>query len=158
MANEPLPPGVTVTSDDASISATVEVDASPADVFDFVRRPANHAIISGDGTVRTTTSGPEVLGPGDKFGMNMKMGVPYRISSTVKEFDQDHVIAWCHLGGHRWRWTIEPLGDDRSRVTETYDQSTARFPPALRLMGYPKRHRDNVAKSVANVADHFRSA
>ena len=33
--------------------------------------------------------------------------------------------------------------------------STAAFPPALRIMGYPKRHLPNVAQSVANVRDHF---
>jgi hypothetical protein len=40
-------------------------------------------------------------------------------------------------------------------VTETFDLSTARFPPALRIMGYPKAHQKNVAASVAHVAAHF---
>ena len=31
--------------------------------------------------------------------------------------------------------------------------STARFPPALRLFGYPERHRDNVVGSVTNLID-----
>lgn len=155
MPNAQLPPGVTVTSDSNSISASIEVDAPAADVFDYVRRPANHAAISGDHTVRDSRFGPEVLGAGDKFGMNMKLGVPYRITSTVKEFEQDRRIAWAHFNGHRWRWTVEDLDDGRSRVTETFDLSTARFPPALRLIGFPARHRDNVARSVANVAAHF---
>jgi hypothetical protein len=42
---------------------------------------------------------------------------------------------------------------DRTNVTETFDMSTSRFPPGLRLLGYPGRHRDNVARSVANVVD-----
>lgn len=155
MANAQLPPGVTVTSDDNSISASIEVDAPPAEVFDFIRRPANHPEISGDGTVKGDRSGPEVLSEGDKFGMNMKLGVPYRMTSTVKEFEQDRLIAWAHPGRHRWRWTIEPLDGGRSRVTETFDLSTALVPPALRLIGFPKRHHDNVAESVANVAAHF---
>jgi hypothetical protein len=33
--------------------------------------------------------------------------------------------------------------------------STAKFPPALKLMGYPKRHEDNVAGSVRNLIAHF---
>ena len=155
MANEQLPPGGTVTSDRNSISASVEVDAAAAEVFDYLRRPANHPDISGDGTVRGTRSGPERLGDGDRFGMRMKLGVPYPMSSTVKEFEQDRRIAWAHLGGHRWRWSVEPLDGDRSRVTETFDLSTSRFPPALRAAGFPNRHRDNVARSVANVAQHF---
>lgn len=155
MGNAALPAGVTVTADRNTISATTEVDASAAEVFDFVRRPANHPTISGDGTVKESRFGPEVLGDGDKFGMNMKLGVPYRMTSTVKEFEDGRLIAWAHPGRHRWRWTVEPLGEDRCRVSETFDLSTAVFPPALRLVGFPNRHRDNVARSVANVAAHF---
>lgn len=146
---------MTVEGDTAS--ASVVVAASPHEVFEFLRRPANHPAISGDATVKGTRVGPEVLGDGDRFGMNMKVaGVPYRISSQVKEFEEDRLSAWAHFGGHRWRWTIEPEGDG-SRVTEPFDLSTALAPmrPGLRLAGFPGRHRDNVAGSVANVRDHF---
>ena len=81
--------------------------------------------------------------------------VPYRVTSKVVEFDEDRVIAWCHIGGHRWRWELEPAGDSQTRVTETYDQSTAKAPFLLRITGYPKRHLPNVANSVANVAAQF---
>ena len=131
-------------------------DAPRADVFDYVRRPANHQAISGDASVRDTTSGPEVLGEGDRFNVRMKQfGVPYRMTSKVVEHVQGTKIAWCHLGGHRWRWEMEATPEGSTRLTETYDQSTARAPFALRLVGYPGRHRDNVARSVANVRDHF---
>jgi len=140
-----------------TVSASADVAASPHEVFEYVRRPANHAEISGDGTVQGSPNGAEVLGPDDKFGMSMKLGfIPYRVTSKVVEFEDDRRIAWCHLGGHRWRWDVEPAGDG-ARVTLTYDQSTAKFPPALRLVGYPERHRPNVEKSVANVAAHFAS-
>ena len=138
-----------------TLAASADVDASPHEVFEYVRRPANHAEISGDHSVRGTVQGPEVLEMGDRFGMSMKVAVPYRITSKVVEFEPDHLIAWCHLGGHRWRWQVDPRDVGGSRVTLTYDQSTAKFPPALRLVGYPERHRDNVEQSVANVAAHF---
>ena len=93
-----------------SASATAIVDAPPAEVFDFIRRPANHPEISGDESVRGNISGPELLGPGSEFGMSMKVGVPYRMTSKVVEFDEDRVIAWRHFGGHRWRWELEPVG------------------------------------------------
>lgn len=147
-----LPEGVTTSIDRDSVSATTTVAAAASEVFDFLCRPANHVALSGDESVRGTVSGPEVLGPGDRFGMSMKLGVPYRISSKVVEYEQDQRIAWCHLGGHRWRWEIEPAGEGRSRITETFDLSTAKVPPLLRVLGYPKRHEENVAESVAKVA------
>lgn len=140
-----------------TVSATAVVDAAPEEVFEFIRRPANHPEINGDGTVRGSISGPEALSLGDRFGMNMRMGVPYHVRNKVVEFEPGRRIAWCHFGGHRWRWEVEPAGEGKSRVTETFDLSTALFPPALRLMGYPKGHEKNVSGSVANVAAHFAS-
>jgi hypothetical protein len=153
-----IPEGVTTSITDNSVSATAVVDAPPPVIFEFLRRPKNHPLISGDESVRGNISGPELLEPGSRFGMSMKVGVPYRISSKVVEFDQDRLIAWCHLSGHRWRWQLEPAGTGRTRVTETYDQSTAKVPFLLRAIGYPKRHESNVANSVANVAAHFSSS
>jgi uncharacterized protein YndB with AHSA1/START domain len=155
MASSSAPDGVTTNLEQDSVSATVLVDAPPPDVFDFIRRPANHAKISGDHTVRDNISGPEALGPDSAFGMKMKFGLPYRMKSHVVEFDENRVIAWCHLSGHRWRWELEPSGEGQTRLTETYDQSTARVPFVLKATGYPKRHTANVANSVANVAAHF---
>jgi hypothetical protein len=154
MANS-LPDGVTTSIDDNTVSASAVVDATPAEVFDFLRRPQNHAAISGDESVRGNVSGPEVLGPGSTFRMSMSVIAPYRISSKVVEFDEDRVIAWSHLGGHRWRWELEAVGESQTRVTETFDQSTAKVPFVLRIAGYPKRHLPNVANSVANVAARF---
>lgn len=150
-----LPDGVTTELRDDSVSATAVVDATPEAVFDFLRRPANHSIISGDHSVRDAISGPEQLRDGDRFGMKMKVGVPYRIRNTVVEYEEGRRIAWCHPGRHRWRWEVEAAEGGRAKVTETFDLSTALFPPALRIFGYPKRHEANVARSVANVRDHF---
>jgi len=145
---------VTTTITEDTVSATGIVPATPAAVFDFLRRPANHSELSGDGTVKGSRTGDEELSMDSRFGMKMKVGVPYRVSSKVVEFEQDHLIAWCHFGGHRWRWELEPV-DGGTQVTETFDMSTAKFPPALRLAEYPKRHEDNVADSVRNLIAHF---
>jgi hypothetical protein len=151
------PDGVTTSVGHDTASASAVVAASPHDVFEFLRRPANHTIVSGDHSVRGTKTGPDVLSMGDRFGMKMKLGVPYSITSKVVEFEQDRLIAWAHVGGHRWRWELVPNDDGTTTVTETFDMSTAKFPPGLRLAGYPKRHEPNVAGSVANVRDHFAS-
>lgn len=144
-------------SDNLTASASATVAASAADVFDFIARPANHAEISGDESVKGERHGPERLtAEGDQFGMRMKMyGLPYRITNTVMEYEDGRKIAWCHPGKHRWRWEIEPIDGSSCTVTETFDMSTSPAKPVLRLMGYPKRHESNVEKSVANVAAHF---
>ena len=136
-------------------SATATVDASPAEVFAFLRDPANHPVINGDGSVRGSRGGSRQLSEGDRFGMSMKIGVPYRIASTVREFAPDRRIAWSHIGGQRWRWELSPTDDGRTEVSETFDLSTALVPPVLRLLGFPARHERNVERSVANVAAHF---
>ncbi|MBA3984914.1 MAG: SRPBCC family protein [Acidimicrobiia bacterium] len=150
-----VPDDVTTKRDRDTVSATAVVESTPEEIFEFLRRPANHAVISGDGSVRDTTGGDERLAAGSRFGMKMKIGVPYRVSSKVREFEENRTIAWSHFGGHRWRWVLEPTGAGATRVTETFDQSTAVFPPGLRLAGFPKRHEANVARSVANLRDHF---
>jgi uncharacterized protein YndB with AHSA1/START domain len=144
---------ISTALDRDTVRATGYVPAPPRQVFEYLRRPANHRKISGDQSVRGTFAGPPVLGPGDRFGMRMHVVVPYRVTSTVVEFEPHQRIAWCHFGGHRWRWELEPAGDG-TKVTETFDQSTARgpLPALLRWSGYPRKHRRNVATSVARLA------
>lgn len=146
-------------ADDMTASATTHVDATAEAVFDFIRRPANHAEISGDGSVKGDRQGAEVLSAeGDRFGMSMKMfGLPYRITNTVVEYEDGRRIAWCHPGKHRWRWEVEPVATGGCNVTETFDMSTSPLRPALKVLGFPGKHQDNVQRSVANVAKHFAS-
>lgn len=144
---------------DNTVSASALVDASPAEVFAFISRPASHPEISGDESVKGERHGPEQLtGVGDRFGMRMKMyGLPYRITNTVVEFEAGKRIAWCHPGKHVWRWEVEPASGGGTKVTETFDMTPSPIKAGLRVMGYPKGHQDNVEKSVANVAAHFAS-
>lgn len=145
------------TTTASTTSATAVVDATPAEVFAFLRDPANHPIISGDGSVRRSRAGSRQLSKGDRFGMDMKLGLPYPISNRVLEFEQDRRIAWANPGGQLWRWELAATEDGRTQVTETFDVSTARpgYEQVLRLLGFPGRHERNVERSVANVAEHF---
>lgn len=140
-----------------TVSATATVNAPADEVFAYVSRPGNHPDISGDQSVKGDRHGPEQLSEiGDRFGMRMKMyGLPYRITNKVVEFEAGRKIAWCHPGKHRWRWEVEPIDESTCTVTETFDMSTSPLKVGLRLLGYPEGHRDNVARSVANVAAHF---
>lgn len=146
---------VTTEVDKDTASATAVVDAPAEAIFDFLRRPANHPALNGDGSVRGSRVGPDVLGPGDRFGMNMRAGLPYRMTNRVVEFEENRRITWRPLGGHLWRWVLEPLDDGRTRVTGTFDLSRSSIGFLLRLGGMPGHHKGNLAKSVLNVKAHF---
>ena len=109
-------------SEARSVSASVMVSASPADVFDLLRRPGRHGEFDGSGTVKSVVNGPEVLEDGSTFTMSMRMGLPYRIRNRVVEFEADRRIAWRHFGKHRWRYELEEV-EAGCRVTETFDYS-----------------------------------
>ena len=116
------------------ISRSIVVDASAERIFDLLADPRRHAEFDGSGSVKGSVSGPERLSLGAKFGMDMRLVVPYRIGNQVKEFDEGRRIAWAHIGGHRWRYELQPLPDGGTRITETFDATTARSARALKLM------------------------
>ncbi|GMA21912.1 SRPBCC family protein [Arsenicicoccus piscis] len=104
------------------ISHTRVVPAPAQQIFDLLADPAQHPVIDGSGTVRgSTESRPERLHLGSTFGMTMRIGVPYRIANRVVEFEEGQVIAWRHFAGHRWRYLLEPIDDEHTRVTEEFD-------------------------------------
>jgi len=134
------------------VSATTTIAAPPATVFAILADPRQHARIDGSGTVRGALSGPERLELGSEFGMEMKMGAPYKIKNRVVEFEDDRLIAWRHIGTHRWRYELEPV-DGGTRVTETWDLShcngLTRW--VLGVMGYPKRHQQGIEQTLVNL-------
>lgn len=131
-----------------SVSVSRLINA-PADViFDVLADPARHAEIDGSGTVRGAKGeSSQRLELGSKFGMKMKMIVPYEMSSTVVEFEENRRIAWAHFYKHRWRYELEEV-DGGTMVTETFDWSTALIPKSIELMGYPKSHPKHMAKTL----------
>ncbi|MEZ5244063.1 MAG: SRPBCC family protein [Acidimicrobiales bacterium] len=134
-----------------SVSRSRLIHASPEAIFAIVSSPAGHVRIDGSGSLRDSIEGPDHLTLGDKFRMDMKMGVPYKMWSTVVEFEQDRLIAWAHFGKHRWRFELEPVGDS-TMVTHTFDWSTARSPKFIELMGYPKKHPANLEATLERLA------
>ncbi|MBK6669175.1 MAG: SRPBCC family protein [Actinobacteria bacterium] len=129
------------------VSVSRTIAATPAAIFAVLSDPSLHAVIDGSGTVQGAHSNERQLRLGSKFSMGMRMGVPYRISNEVVEFEQDRLIAWRHLGGHRWRYELRPV-DGGTEVTETFDWSTSRAPKAIELAGYPRRHVPNMERTL----------
>jgi hypothetical protein len=112
----------TVDAGPHQVSRSVEVHASPAELFAIVADPRRHSELDGSGTVGNNIRGPAPLHLGARFSTKMKMfGLPYRITSTVTDLTPDRLIEWRHPLGHRWRWEFEPVSPTRTRVTETFD-------------------------------------
>ena len=117
---------------DTENSVSVErVIPAPADqIFALIADPVRHHDIDGSGSVREAKDVPAQLQLGSKFGMKMKLGIPYSMVSTVIEFEPNRRIAWqtwppigAFMGGGRiWRYELEPV-DGGTRVRETWDIS-----------------------------------
>ena len=136
-----------MTDNDQQVSVSRVIDAPPEDIFAVLTDPAQHPVIDGSGTVKATSSGDERLELGSKFGMKMRIGLPYRIGNTVVEYEPDRLIAWRHAGRHRWRYELEPV-DGGTKVTETFDYSTALTPWAYEWAKIPDGHEGNIEATL----------
>ncbi len=137
-----------------SVSRSAIVAAPPAEVFALLADPRRHAEIDGSGTVKGLVQGPDRLSLGDRFGMRMRLGVPYVISNEVVELEPDRRIAWRHVGHHVWRYELEPT-DGGTRVTESFDWAHARAPLALELLGIPARNARSIDATLERLAARF---
>lgn len=117
-------------------------------VFNLLADPRRHPDFDGSGTVTSSVSGPARLSLGDRFGVGMKIKVPYRISNTVVEFEEDRRIAWRHFGRHRWRYELEPTSDGGTKVTETFDWSTALAPALIDRSSFPAANARGIEKTL----------
>ena len=143
------------------VSVERVVHAPAAEIFAVIANPSRHHEIDGSGTVRNAkgSSGPVALG--DRFGMSMKMGVPYAMESQVVEFTQDRLIAWRTtgptrlgrvVGGRIWRYELEPA-DDGTLVRETWDITgeSAFTKPGVRRLA--SKTRENMAATLDRIED-----
>ena len=110
-------------------AARITINAPAHVIFDLVANPAAHQRFDGSGTIQRSISGPDRLFLGAKFGMAMKIKVPYRIKNTVVEFEENKKITWCHLMKWTWCYELEAVGPNQTIVTESFDASKiAAFP------------------------------
>lgn len=135
-----------------TVTAERLIAASPQRVFDLLADPSMHPVLDGSGTVKRSLDGnPERLRLGAKFGMGMRLGVPYRIRNTVVEFEEGRRIAWRHFGGHRWRYELEPA-DGGTRVKETFDYTKGISRLYIGLTGFAERNRRGMEATLERLA------
>ena len=137
------------------LSATKVVPATPQQIFDLLADPAQHPTIDGSGSVRKAQpSAPTRLSLGARFGMDMKIGVPYKITNEVVEFDEPKQIGWRHFGGHIWRYILEPV-DGGTLVTEQFDWNKSKSPLVLKLQGALHKNQKSMEATLERLAAHF---
>lgn len=131
------------------------IAASPNQVFDVLADPRMHQVFDGSGSVRNPRGRyPDRLFLGAKFNMNMRIGLPYRMTNTVVEFEEGHRIGWRHVGGHVWRYILTPEGSG-TRVREEFDYSTNRARPLLKVMNAVVRNEQAIVATLAKLERHF---
>jgi uncharacterized protein YndB with AHSA1/START domain len=135
------------------VSRDIVIDAPPSVVFALLADPRRHADFDGSGTVHSSVSGPSRLSLGDRFGVEMKIKLPYRISNTVVEFEEDRRIAWRHFGRHRWRYELEATPEGGTRVTETFDWSTALAPALIDRTSFPAANARGIEKTLPRLKE-----
>jgi Polyketide cyclase / dehydrase and lipid transport len=141
------------------ISRSVEVNAPASELFAIVADPRRHRELDGSGLVRDNVRGPERLGPGARFSTNMRLGLPYRITSTVTAFKPDQLIEWSHPFGHRWRWEFAAVTPTTTRITETFDyREAAPLTHWLRfyaVSGFAKRNTAAIETTLSRLSDRY---
>ena len=146
-----------MTHDASAKIVSVErfIPAAPGLIFELLADPRQHGVFDGSGSVKSArVSAPARLSLGAEFAMDMKIGVPYKMTNTVVEFEENRRIAWRHVGGHIWRYILEPV-DGGTRVTEQFDYKTNRSPLFLKIMRAIPNNEKAMTKTLENIERHF---
>ena len=120
------------------VSASCEIAASADKIFTLIADPAEQPRWDGNDNLRHAAAGQRVRAVGDVFTMTLRRGGVRE--NRVVDFAEGRRIAWRpnvpgrQPPGHLWRWDLEPIDRNRTRVTHTYDWTEltdrSRFPRA----------------------------
>ena len=85
----------------------------------------------------------------------IRYGRPYQVI-----FTENRVVEWQHPLGHRWRWELTPLGEDRTQVTETFDYSRVGSlrGRGLEIYGAPARNAKGIEATLRQLQERFPAA
>jgi hypothetical protein len=145
-----------MTSDPAKVVSRSTIVPAPAQmIFDLLADPRRHGEIDGSGSIQSAQiDAPERLSLDATFGMQMKIGVRYKITNTIVEFEEGKTIAWRHFGGHIWRYILEPV-DGGTKVTEQFDWNKSKSPLILKLRKSPQDNAKSIEKTLENLVKRF---
>ncbi|WP_151524189.1 SRPBCC family protein [Serinicoccus kebangsaanensis] len=139
---------------------------APADaVFAVLADPGRHAAIDGTGWVERSLQEEQLREPGQLFRVRMfhpeHPDGNYDIVNEVLDLDAPHVISWrpgyvgsdgeLEFGGWVWRYDLEQLGPDRTRVVLSYDWSAV-GPGPRGYLDFPPFPQDHLPRSLEHLA------
>lgn len=152
--------------DDRRVVVERDINASAERIFDVLADPRRHPVIDGSGAVLDPTiAAPRRLSQGATFRMRMRShpasadpahllqaGIALasrgRLKITVVEFAEPRRIAWRNFGGHIWRYELEPITEESTRVREIFDYATNRTPWLLELVGFPTKNKASMTRTL----------
>ena len=146
-----------------SISVERIIHAPADQIFALIADAGKHSSFDGSGTVDRSAQPTQPLTLGSTFSMSMRgrpesLFLPYRTTNTVIEFETDRRIAWKTtmgplglIGGRIWRYELEPA-DGGTLVRETWDVSSDRQRPMLKMGAMPRQAEDGMRATLERIA------
>ena len=144
--------------EDADVARVVSVSrmvaAPAARIFELIADPSHQPRWDGNDNLAEAPQGQRVHRAGEVFTMILTKGGVRE--NHVVEFAEARRIAWLPAEpgqqppGQLWRWELEPVGTDYTRVTHTYDWS--RLEDEGRLARARATTADRLAASIDRLA------
>lgn len=138
------------------VTATREIAAPAEVIFELIADPAQQPRWDGNDNLAEAAPGQRVRGDGDVFTMtNTNGGVR---ENHVVAFVEGREIVWAPAPegglppGHRWGWLLEPLGEERTRVTHLYDYTALPDEQEKRLVKARAMTPENLLASIDRLA------
>lgn len=145
-----------MSADTITVERTIQAPA--ASIFALLSDAAKHSEFDGSGTLKGTRQDSRPLRLGTTFGMSMHLGVGYKTSNEVVEFEQDRRIAWQTsglkglIGGRIWRYELEPTSDG-TLVKETWDVSKDRQKFLLKRSRMAPAAKNGMRRTLDRIAE-----
>ncbi|MEO2098462.1 MAG: SRPBCC family protein [Brachybacterium sp.] len=141
----------------AVVTASREIAAPAAALFDLIADPAEQPRWDGNDNLAGAEAGQRVRAVGDVFVMTNRNGGVR--DNHVVAFVEGREIAWRPApqgeqpAGHQWGWVLEPLEDGRTLVTHVYDFSDLPASQEARLAKARQMTPEKLMASIDRLAE-----
>lgn len=139
---------------DRVVTASRTIAAPAATIFELIADPSKQPQWDGNDNLGHADAGQRVHAVGDVFVMTNAGGKVRQ--NHVVEFDEGRRVAWTpsevdkEPPGHLWRWELEPVDENTTRVSHTYDWT--RLTDSKRLVRARNTTSENLLASLDNLA------